>query len=90
MISKLIKLLESSVYEKFQITSSDEIVKKIDYIYEKNLQRHIDPEGLMTFYPQIKNKMMNFIELEKLVQESAEFKLLQKKSQKDSGSNFGF
>jgi hypothetical protein len=89
-ISNLKNLLENMVYEKFQITSSDEIVKKIDAIYEKNLKRHIDAEGLLAFYPRIKNKSMNYTEFEELIQESIEFKLLQKKSQKNSEIKFGF
>ena len=89
-ISNLKNLLENMVYEKFQITSSDEIVKKIDAIYEKNLKRHIDAEGLLAFYPRIKNKSMNYTEFEELIQESVEFKLLQKKSQKNSEIKFGF
>ena len=89
-IANLKNLLENMVYEKFQITSSDEIVKKIDAIYEKNLKRHIDAEGLLAFYPRIKNKSMNYTEFEELIQESVEFKLLQKKSQKNSEIKFGF
>ena len=89
-ISNLKNLLENMVYEKFQITSSDEIVKKIDAIYEKNLKRHIDAEGLLAFYPRIKNKSMNYTEFEELIQESVEFKLLQKTPQKNHEIKFGF
>ena len=89
-ISNLKNLLENMVYEKFQTTSSDEIVKKIDAIYEKNLKRHIDAEGLLAFYPQIKNKSMNYTEFEELIQESIEFKLLQKTPQKNHEIKFGF
>ena len=89
-ISNLKNLLENMVYEKFQITSSDEIVKKINAIYEKNLKRHIDAEGLLAFYPQIKNKSMNYTEFEELIQESIEFKLLQKTPQKNHEIKFGF
>ena len=78
-IANLKNLLESVVYEKFQITPSDEILKKIDAIYEKNLKRHIDVEGLLAFYPQIKNKSMNYTEFEERIKESVEFKLLQQK-----------
>ena len=90
LISKLTKLLETSVYEKLQITPSDKIFKKIDSIYEKNLNRNIDPEGLLAFYPQIKNKTISYADFEKTIQESTEFKLLQKKSEKDSKIKFGF
>ena len=86
-IANLKNLLENMIYEKFQITSSDEIVKKIDAIYEKNLKRHIDAEGLLAFYPQIKNKSMNYTEFEEQIKESVEFKLLQ---QKNHGIKFGF
>ena len=89
-IANLKNLLENMVYEKFQITSSDEIVKKIDAIYEKNLKRHIDAEGLLAFYPRIKNKSMNYTEFEELIQESVEFKLLQKTPQKNHEIKFGF
>ena len=89
-IANLKNLLESVVYEKFQITSSDEIVKKIDAIYEKNLKRHIDVEGLLAFYPQIKNKSMNYTEFEERIKESVEFKLLQKTPQKNHEIKFGF
>ena len=37
-IANLQNLLESVVYEKFQITPSDEILKKIDDIYEKIIE----------------------------------------------------
>ena len=86
-IANLQNFLENMVYEKFHITPSDEIVKKIDAIYEKNLKRHIDVEGLLAFYPQIKNKSMNYSEFEELIKESVEFKLLQ---QKNHGIKFGF
>ena len=89
-IANLQNLLENMVYEKFQITPSDEILKKIDAIYEKNLKRHIDAEGLLAFYPQIKNKSMNYTEFEELIQESIEFKLLQKTPQKNHEIKFGF
>ena len=78
------------IYEKFYIVSSDEIVKKMDSIYEKNLKRGVDPEGLLIFYPQIKNKTIDYADFEKIIQESIEFKLLQKKSEKDSKIKFGF
>ena len=86
-ITNLKNLLENMIYEKFQITPSDEILKKIDAIYEKNLERHIDVEGLLAFYPQIKNKSMNYTEFEEQIKESVEFKLLQ---QKNHGIKFGF
>ena len=90
LIDNLRKLLEKIIYEKFDILPSDEILKKMNDIYEKNLKRGVDPEGLLIFYPQIKNKTMDYADFEKIIQESIEFKLLQKKSEKDSKIKFGF
>ena len=90
LIDNLRKLLEKIIYEKFDILPSDEILKKMNNIYEKNLKRSVDPEGLLVFYPQIKNKTMNYADFEKIIHESSEFKLLQKKSEKDSKIKFGF
>ena len=90
LIDNLRKLLEKIIYEKFDILPSDEILKKMNNIYEKNLKRSVDPEGLLVFYPQIKNKTISYADFEKTIQESTEFKLLQKKSEKDSKIKFGF
>ena len=90
LIDNLRKLLEKIIYEKIDILPSDEILKKMNNIYEKNLKRSVDPEGLLVFYPQIKNKTMNYADFEKIIHESSEFKLLQKKSEKDSKIKFGF
>ena len=90
LIDNLRKLLEKIIYEKFDILPSDEILKKMNNIYEKNLKRSVDSEGLLVFYPQIKNKTMNYADFEKIIHESSEFKLLQKKSEKDSKIKFGF
>ena len=90
LIDDLRKLLEKVIYEKFDIVPSDKILKKMNDIFEKNLKRGVDPEGLLVFYPQIKNKTMDYADFEKIIQESIEFKLLQKKSQKDSKIKFGF
>jgi hypothetical protein len=90
LIDNLRKLLEKIIYEKFDILPSDEILKKMNNIYEKNLKRSVDPEGLLVFYPQIKNKTTNYADFEKIIHESSEFKLLQKKSEKDSKIKFGF
>ena len=60
LIDNLRKLLQKMIYEKFDILPSDEILKKMNDIYEKNLKRGVDPEGLLIFYPQIKNKTMDF------------------------------
>jgi len=90
LIDNLRKLLQKMIYEKFDILPSDEILKKMNDIYEKNLKRGVDPEGLLIFYPQIKNKTMDYADFEKIIQESIEFKLLQKKSEKDSKIKFGF
>ena len=90
LIDDLRKLLEKVIYEKFDIVPSDKILKKMNDIFEKNLKRGVDPEGLLVFYPQIKNKTMDYADFEKIFQESIEFKLLQKKSEKDSKIKFGF
>ena len=90
LIDDLRKLLEKVIYEKFDIVPSDKILKKMNDIFEKNLKRGVDPEGLLVFYPQIKNKTMDYADFEKIIQESIEFKLLQKKSEKDSKIKFGF
>jgi len=90
LIDNLRKLLEKIIYEKFDILPSDEILKKMNNIYEKNLKRSVDSEGLLVFYPQIKNKTTYYADFEKIIHESSEFKLLQKKSEKDSKIKFGF
>ena len=90
LIDDLRKLLEKMIHEKFDIVPSDKILKKMNDIFEKNLKRGVDPEGLLVFYPQIKNKTMDYADFEKIIQESIEFKLLQKKSEKDSKIKFGF
>ncbi len=90
LIDDLRKLLEKVIYEKFDIVPSDKILKKMNDIFEKNLKRGVDPEGLLVFYPQIKNKTMDYADFEKIIQESIEFKLLQKKSEKYSKIKFGF
>ena len=90
LIDDLRKLLEKVIYEKFDIVPSDKILKKMNDIFEKNLKRGVDPERLLVFYPQIKNKTMDYADFEKIIQESIEFKLLQKKSEKDSKIKFGF
>ena len=90
LIDDLRKLLEKMIYEKFDIVPSDKILKKMNDIFEKNLKRGVDPEWLLVFYPQIKNKTMDYADFEKIIQESIEFKLLQKKSEKDSKIKFGF
>ena len=90
LIDDLRKLLQKVIYEKFDIVPSDKILKKMNDIFEKNLKRGVDPEGLLVFYPQIKNKTMDYADFEKIIQESIEFKLLQKKSEKDSKIKFGF
>ena len=90
LIDNLRKLLQKMIYEKFDILPSDEILKKMNDIYEKNLKRGVDPEGILIFYPQIKNKTMDYADFEKIIQESIEFKLLQKTPQKNHEIKFGF
>ena len=72
-ISKLEKTLNELVYEKFEIKSTDKNVIKLNEIYTKLLRREINAEGLLYFYPKIKNNEMNFDELEEHIKNSREF-----------------
>ena len=72
-ISKLKKILNELVYEKFEINSTDKYVIKLNEIFTKLLRREIDAEGLLYFYPKIKNNEMNFDELEVHIKNSQEF-----------------
>ena len=63
-ISNLEKTLNELVYEKFEIKSTDKNVIKLNEIYTKLLRREINAEGLLYFYPKIKNNEMNFDEIE--------------------------
>ena len=72
-ISKLKKTLNELIYEKFEIKSTDKNVIKLNEIYTKLLRREIDAEGLLYFYPKIKNDEMNFDELEEHIKNSQEF-----------------
>ena len=87
-ISKLKKMLRELVNEKLQIKSSDDIVIKLDKIYKKLLKREIDSEGLLYFYPQIKNGKMGYGELENFIQKSIEFKILQKMPKTKTAFNY--
>jgi len=87
-ISKLKKTLRGLVNEKLQIKSSDDIVIKLDKTYKKLLKREIDSEGLLHFYPQIKNGKMGYDELENFIQESIEFKILQKMPKAKTAFNY--
>ena len=87
-ISKLKKMLRELVNEKLQIKSSDDIVIKLDKIYKKLLKREIDSEGLLHFYPQIKNGKMGYGELENFIQKSIEFKILQKMPKAKTAFNY--
>ena len=87
-ISKLKKTLRGLVNEKLQIKSSDDIVIKLDKTYKKLLKREIDSEGLLYFYPQIKNGKMGYGELENFIQKSIEFKILQKMPKTKTAFNY--
>ena len=87
-ISKLKKMLRELVNEKLQIKSSDDIVIKLDKTYKKLLKREIDSEGLLYFYPQIKNGKMGYGELENFIQKSIEFKILQKMPKTKTAFNY--
>ena len=77
-ISKLKKMLGELVYEKLQIKPSDEIVIKLNEIYKKLLKREIDLEGILYYYPQIKNGKIEYGELENHVKKSPEYTIVQK------------
>ena len=77
-ISKLTKMLRELVNEKLQIKPSDEIVIKLNEIYKKLLKREIDLEGILYYYPQIKNGKIEYGELENHVKKSPEYTIVQK------------
>ena len=77
-ISKLKKFLHELVYEKLEIKLEDKTVSKLNEIYILLLRREIDLEGLLFFYPKIKNNDMNFDELEKHIKNSQEFIITEK------------
>ena len=77
-ISKLKKMLGELVNEKLQIKPSDEIVIKLNEIYKKLLKREIDLEGILYYYPQIKNGKIEYGELEEQVKKSPEYTIVQK------------
>lgn len=87
-ISKLKKTLNELVYEKFEINSTDKNVIKLNEIYTKLLRREIDAEGLLYFYPKIKNNEMNFDELEKHIKNSQEFIITEKMPKSESAFNY--
>ena len=87
-ISKLKKILGELVNEKFQIKPSDKIVIKLNEIYKKLLKREIDSEGLLYYYPKIKNEKIGYDKLENIIQESPEYKIVQKTPKSDSAFNY--
>ena len=87
-ISKLKKILNELVYEKFEINSTDKNVIKLNEIFTKLLRREIDAEGLLYFYPKIKNNEMNFYELEKHIKNSQEFIITEKMPKSESAFNY--
>ena len=87
-ISKLKKTLNELVYEKFEIKSTDKNVIKLNEIYIKLLRREIDAEGLLYYYPQIKNNEMNFDELEEHIKNSREFIITEKMPKSETAFNY--
>ena len=86
-ISKLTKMLRELVNEKLQIKPSDEIVIKLNEIYKKLLKREIDLEGILYYYPQIKNGKIEYGELEEQVKKSPEYIIEQKMPKTKTTSN---
>ena len=87
-ISKLKKTLNELVYEKFEINSTDKNVIKLNEIFTKLLRREIDAEGLLYFYPKIKNDEMNFDELEVHIKNSQEFIITNKMPKSKTAFNY--
>ena len=87
-ISKLKKTLNELVYEKFEINSTDKNVIKLNEIFTKLLRREIDAEGLLYFYPKIKNNEMNFDELEVHIKNSQEFIITNKMPKSKTAFNY--
>ena len=87
-ISKLKKMLGELVNEKLQIKPSDKIVIKLNEIYKKLLKREIDLEGILYYYPQIKNNEMNFDELEEHIKNSQEFIITDKMPKSETAFNY--
>ena len=87
-ISKLKKILHELVYEKLEIKPTDEKVTKLNEIYTRLLRREIDVEGLLFFYPKIKNNEMNFDELEKHIKNSQEFIITEKAPTSKTAFNY--
>ena len=87
-ISKLEKTLNELVYEKFEINSTDKNVIKLNEIFTKLLRREIDAEGLLYFYPKIKNNEMNFDELEVHIKNSQEFIITNKMPKSKTAFNY--
>jgi len=87
-ISKLKKILNELVYEKFEINSTDKNVIKLNEIFTKLLRREIDAEGLLYFYPKIKNNEMNFDDLEVHIKNSQEFIITNKMPKSKTAFNY--
>ncbi len=87
-IEKLKKILHELVYEKLGIKSTDKEMIKLNEIYTKLLRREIDAEGLLYFYPQIKNNEMSFDELEKHIRNSNEFIITEKMPKSKTAFNY--
>jgi len=77
-IVKLKKFLRELVYEKLEIKSTDSKLNKLNEIYTRLLRREIDLEGLLFFYPKIKNSEITYNELEQQIKNSQEFIITEK------------
>ena len=61
---------------------------KLNEIFTKLLRREIDAEGLLYFYPKIKNNEMNFDELEVHIKNSQEFVITNKMPKSKTAFNY--
>ena len=87
-ISKLKERLNELVYEKLEIDSTDKTVIRLNGIYTDLLRREVDAEGLLYFYPKIKNNEMNFDDLEVHIKNSQEFIITNKMPKSKTAFNY--
>lgn len=70
-VNKLKKLKKQ--YSQLHINPDDEIGIRLEEIYQKYLNRSIDPEGLIFFYVRIKNSQMNYNDVKAKILTSPEY-----------------
>ena len=87
-ISRLKKILHDLAYEKLEIKPTDEKVTKLNEVYKRLLRREIDVEGLLFFYPKIKNNEMSFDDLENHIRNSQEFIVTEKSPTSKTAFNY--